>query len=370
MLIKTWIPSLLNSCLAYKTSLAFIIFVSLIAGCGKRTPPLPPIEKVPQRTEISALQQSNRIVVSWNLPIQNTSSSSVINISQVDVYRLVEKLDSPQNITEEEFSANATLIGSLPLKSADFAAGRMSYTDVLEFAGQSARLRYAVRFVNASGQKAAFSNFLTIEPTARVAKQPFLKSTDLTQDRIVLKWDSPTENVDGSKPANILGYNIYRIEGEKSDYKILNSSPLNKTEYVDNFFEFEKQYKYFVRAVSVGSNGQPIESSDSNRLEIIPKDTFPPAPPESLTIAATPTSISIFFATNTEKDIAGYRVFRSTDQNLPKNDWQSLTAEILQTNTLQDTQVESGKTYYYYVTAVDKFGNISQPSDVVSETVP
>jgi hypothetical protein len=31
---------------------------------------------------------------------------------------------------------------------------------------------------------------------------------------------------------------------------------------------------------------------------------------------------------------------------------------------------ESGKTYYYYVTATDKFGNVSLPSEVVDETVP
>ena len=39
-------------------------------------------------------------------------------------------------------------------------------------------------------------------------------------------------------------------------------------------------------------------------------------------------------------------------------------------NTFQDTRVESGKTYYYYLTAVDKAGNVSGTSEVVSETVP
>ena len=36
----------------------------------------------------------------------------------------------------------------------------------------------------------------------------------------------------------------------------------------------------------------------------------------------------------------------------------------------QDERVESGKTYYYYLTAVDQAGNVSPPSEVASEKVP
>jgi hypothetical protein len=331
---------------------------------------MPPLEKVAQRAEIAGTQQGNRIILSWNLPNRNTSGSSVINIKRVDVYRLVEPLTSPENITEEEFSSRSTLIGSVAVGVDDISNRRLTYTDALEFAGQPARIRYAVRFVNASGQKAGFSNFLLIEPTARVAAQPALAAAEVSQESVKLKWTKPSENVDGTRPANILGYNVYRFDVENPTGRLLNSSPVTDEEFSDRFFEFEKKYDYIVRSVSLGANGQPIESENSNRLEIIPRDTFPPAPPQALTIAATPTSVSIFFAANVERDIAGYRVYRSTDPNLPKNAWQNLTSELLQTNTLQDAQVESGKTYFYFVTAVDKFGNTSQPSEVVSETVP
>jgi fibronectin type 3 domain-containing protein len=87
-------------------------------------------------------------------------------------------------------------------------------------------------------------------------------------------------------------------------------------------------------------------------------------------LAATPTTISIFFATNPEKDVVGYKIYRSEDATLDKAKWTLLTPEALTTNTFQDPKVESGKTYYYYLTAIDKFGNVSEPSEVVSETVP
>ncbi len=171
-------------------------------------------------------------------------------------------------------------------------------------------------------------------------------------------------------PVSLLGYNVYRSGSDTVPGRLLNKTPVLGTSFADEFFEFDKPLFYFVRAVSVGTGGEPIESSESNILKIVAKDTFAPGPPAAITLAATPTTISIFFATNPEKDIAGYRIYRSEDASLDKTKWELLTSELLTTNTLQDSRVESGKTYYYFLTATDKAGNISGPSDVVSETVP
>ena len=101
-----------------------------------------------------------------------------------------------------------------------------------------------------------------------------------------------------------------------------------------------------------------------------PKSKSAPTAPSAITLAASPTTISIFFAVNPEKDIVGYKIYRSIDQTIDKAKWQLLTPDLLKTNTFQDTRVESGKTYFYYLTATDKFNNVSELSEVVSETVP
>jgi fibronectin type 3 domain-containing protein len=187
---------------------------------------------------------------------------------------------------------------------------------------------------------------------------------------MLIKWTAPTANIDGTTPPNIVGYNIYRSASEKDAAKLLNSSPITNAEYRDEFFEFDKPYFYFVRTVSVGTGGEPIESGESNIVAITAKDTFAPSAPGAITLAATPTTISVFFAANPEKDIKGYNIYRSTDENLPKDKWERLTPEPLPTNTYQDSKVESGKKYFYYLTAIDKAGNVSEPSEVVSEAVP
>ena len=354
-----------------KAPLALLAVVLLIGlSCGKRKPPLPPEERVLQRVEVAGFQRGNQVILSWKMPPTNAPQGSVLNINRADIYRLAEPITAPQALSEEEFASRSTLIATLNIRDSDFAAKSLNYVDTLQFAGQPARLRYAIRFVNASGQKAAFSNFFLVEPAARIAGAPTSLAGLITQDAIKLTWASPTANVDGSTPVSLLGYNVYRSGSAEIPGKLLNTTPILDTNFDDQFFEFDKPTFYFVRSVSVGTEGVPVESGESNIVQLLPKDVFPPSAPGSITLAATPSVISIFFATNPEKDIVGYRLYRSEDPALDKALWQQLTKEMITTNTFQDASVSSGKTYYYYLTATDKAGNVSAPSDVVSETIP
>jgi fibronectin type 3 domain-containing protein len=373
MLIKQLKLNRLSKVLQNKAALALIALALLInTACplGKRTPPLPPVERVPQRVEISGYQQGSFVNLSWTMPARNAGASSSLNISRVDVYRLAETPDSPLSLTEEEFASRGTLVAAVPISEDDFARKQITYQDALDFAGQSVRLRYAIRFVNAAGQKAAFSNFLLIEPAAKIASAPSLLRVEVTEEEILLVWSAPESNVDGSTPTNVLGFNIYRSSMDPAGFKLMNTQPVTGNQFADNFFEFDREYAYFVRAVSLGTGGEPVESLNSNQVTVLPRDTFPPSAPTAITIAAAPNNISIFFAINPERDIAGYRVYRTENPDLPKAEWRLLTKELLTTNTFQDVAVESGKTYYYYLTAVDRAGNVSPPSETVSDTVP
>lgn len=346
------------------------LFVIMFGGfaCGKRVSPEPPVGRVAQRLEIEGFQRGDRITLNWIMPAYNESAPGISNITRVDVYRLTERLDSPQTLSAEEFSNGSVLIASIPVEKTDFGLKKFGFTDVLEFAGQNVRLRYGIRAVNSSGQKASFSNFLLIEPFAKVAGAPNSLTIQSTEAANSLRWLPPRANVDGSEPANIAGYNIYRSQSAKETAVLLNKNPVGETEFRDEKFEFEKKYFYFVRSVSLGGDGNFLESAESTVVEITPADVFPPAPPAAITIAAAPGNLSLFFAANTESDVAGYRVYRSTDRSAALSDWQNLTPELLLTNTFQDANVSTGKTYYYYLTAVDKAGNASQPSEIVSET--
>lgn len=347
-----------------------ILFGLNLTGCGKRGTPIPPRERVTQIVEINGFQRGSQVILSWQMPARNAPLGSTLNISRADIYRLAEPNSAPLQISEEEFANRSTLIAAMPITDADFALKTLTYKDQLQFAGQAARLRYAIRFVNGSGQKAGFSNSLIIEPTSKIASSPTGLTAEATPDAVRLKWSAPSSNVDGTVPISLLGYYVYRSNSATEPAKALNKTPVTSTSFDDEFFEFGKDYFYFVRAVSIGTKAEPIESSESNIIKFKPIDTFPPSAPSAITVAASPTTISIFFAVNPEKDIAGYNIYRSTDPVIDKAKWELLTTKLLRTNTFQDTKVESGKKYYYFLTATDLAGNTSERSDIVSETVP
>lgn len=356
-----------------RCALATIALVLILAGCGKRQPPLPPVERVQQRTEsLSGAQQGNQVILSWPAPQRNAPDSSVQSIRRIDVYRLAEKPGTRTALTEEEFAARSTLIGSVTYAQIQNAAENLTYTDTLELAGEPTRLRYAVRYVNAAGQRAAFSNFLSIEPAAQIAQPPVLQNATVTEDTVTLSWQPPTANIDGSTPVNLLGYNIYRLDESQSEsaQTPVNSALVSGTQYADKTFKFGTDYRYIVRAVSLGTEGAQVESLNSNSLPVAPRDTFQPSPPSGISLAAAPGRISIFFRVNPEGDIAGYNIYRSTDPNLPKANWTKLNQALLTRTTYLDERVEPGQKYYYYLTAVDQAGNVSQPSEVFSETAP
>lgn len=345
----------------------------LSVACGKRRPPLPPVERVPQRTELlSGIQRGNQVILNWPAPLRNAPMSDVQNINRIDIYRLAEPVAAPLPLTEDEFAARSILIGSIPSDVIRRSKDTLSYVDQLSL-GEPVRLRYAVRYVNAQDQRAAFSNFLLVEPAARVSQPPVITEVVIpSQNAVVVRWQAPSANVDNSTPVNLLGYNVYRTTGAQNEpaQTPLNAQTLTQTEYADRDFIFGTEYTYIVRAVSLGTGGAPVESLNSNTKSITPRDLFPPSAPTGLSPNASPGRIALFFAANTERDVVGYYIYRSTDPDLPKDKWTRLTRTPINRTTYTDETVESGKKYFYFITAVDAAGNMSQPSEIVSETVP
>jgi hypothetical protein len=351
--------------------LVFVLFSNV--ACGKRRPPLPPVERVPQRTELlSGAQRGNQVILSWPAPQRNAPDDNVQSIRRIDVYRLAESPSAPLPLTEDEFSARSTLIGSIGYETIKNAVDTLIYTDTLELAGQPTRLRYAVRYVNNAGQRAAFSNFLLIEPAAKIAEPPVIVNKELSANAVTITWSAPAANIDGSTPVNLLGYNVYRVEKSQTEVgqTPINSTLVTGTSYSDQTFRFGEEYNYVVRSVSLGTGGDQVESLNSNAIPVTPVDTFAPSAPAKPSIAATPGRLALFFPANPERDVAGYYIYRSIDPDLPKEQWTKLTPGLLTRTTFQDETVESGKRYYYYVIAVDAAGNKSKPSDVESEIAP
>lgn len=352
----------------------FLIAAFAVAGttaCGVRKAPRPPARRAPQIAEVSAIQRGTAVHLSIALPTAARSSDKGPSPVRADIYRLVRAQGRGGGLTDSEFATKSSLVGYIDLASDTSRNGDvLTYRDTdVDFVRQRVSIAYAVRLVTSDGQRLPFSSVAVVVPETAIAGAPKALEPTVSQNHILVIWNLPASDLAGGQASGILGYNIYR-EDVANAKSLLNKTPVPGTEYQDSDFRFGTEYRYTIRTVTLIAGDRQVESDDSNVMAVKPVDTFAPAPPSAITVAASPRTISLFFASNLEKDVAGYRIYRSDNPDTPLAEWTERTTMILKKTTFVDDSVEAGKTYYYFVVAVDDAGNQSQPSSVASETVP
>ncbi len=200
-----------------------------------------------------------------------------------------------------------------------------------------------------------------------------------------MSWPPPAHTSGGDPLAAFSGYRVFRGELDPSSADAASKDPAlakwksrltllapsDSNTYRDTLFDFGKTYFYVVRTV-VLVEGKPLESGDSSPAIVTPRDTFPPAAPKELVAAVLPGEtpgsavVDLSWSINLETDLGGYRVYRSEQQDLRG---QLLAPDLLPTPAYRDTSVEPGHRYWYTVTAVDRAGNESLPSEPAAADV-
>ena len=94
-------------------------------------------------------------------------------------------------------------------------------------------------------------------------------------------------------------------------------------------------------------------------------DGLAPAQPTGLAATGGNGFIDLDWNDNTEPDLDGYNVYRST---APGGPYGPLNGSLVGGSAYTDTSVTNGTTYYYVVTAVDESGNESDDSNEASAT--
>jgi rhamnogalacturonan endolyase len=94
-------------------------------------------------------------------------------------------------------------------------------------------------------------------------------------------------------------------------------------------------------------------------------DTTAPLAPAGLSATAWDGTVSLDWNDNSESDLDGYNMYRSTASG---SGYSRLNGSLLSSSNYTDNSVTNGTTYYYVVTAVDKSSNESNYSSEVSAT--
>ena len=112
---------------------------------------------------------------------------------------------------------------------------------------------------------------------------------------------------------------------------------------------------------SVTDSGAETDSASVN----ITVGDAPPGAPTGLAATAGNGQVTLDWADNTESDLSGYNVYRSTTQG---SGYAKINSTLVLTSNYVDSTVINGTTYYYVVTAVDTGSNESVSSNEVSAT--
>ncbi len=194
------------------------------------------------------------------------------------------------------------------------------------------------------------------------------------KNRIVLKWDIPAKNTDGTPLTDLSGFKVYRVvtkEGEECDNcegkktllaNIDYQNPANATiekgvvTFTDNDVSQGKVYYYFVSAY----NFRGEESRPSHEVIV----TFEKAPDPPHDVKATVDSRGVFLEWSPPRgnsNIKNYRIYRSDELN--PNDTRLIGNTKWGENTFRDKTAETGKTYHYAVSSLTMNRGISTESD-------
>jgi fibronectin type 3 domain-containing protein len=184
------------------------------------------------------------------------------------------------------------------------------------------------------------SNVPPVAPTGLLASD---RSSD-DGGAVVLTWTPSTA-------PGILEQRIYRSTTSGGPYGLAQTITGNTTQTaIDTGLTNGVAYFYVIRAY----NGTR-ESANSGQSSATPLDNLAPAAPSGLTATDTPDdqggSIDLAWTPAASPDIIQQRVYRATTAGGPYTLIQTITNRT--TNTLSDTTVTNGTTYYYVVRAFD-----------------
>ncbi len=362
-----------------------ISFFVLEIACGKRGPSLPPIIIAPDKcSDIMVRQIGDSLLIAFSLPEKNTDGSPLKEIPSMELLVYVSEAASEEPRLDE-FLRNAQRLPVSPDELANIAIGKKIFldkklSDLSSSDYYGLRYTVAVRLLNMKKRISPLSDISSVT-TVKPIKPPANLSALSEEEGIRLSWKPSPSEEDQSCGSF---FNIYRreisqdehfqadapdllsAEAMRNQLIPLNQKPISEHSYLDKSSLFGKTYLYSVRAICDASL-PPRESNDSNIVFHSYHDEFPPAPPSGLAAVSEEGIIRLFWFPNAERDCAGYKVYRKSEDD----DVFSLIASLPAYKTsFSDEDITPRVQYRYYVTAVDMahYPNESHPSEVVYET--
>ena len=309
-----------------------------LASCGKKGPPVPiAVVKAGIIADLRTEVKDGAVFLSFTPPQQiepkKKGDEQTVKVAAFKVFKgcgtCLGDLQPFKTIVLDEKKGYTIAGGRLYLYDDDVMDGN-------DYA-------YRVYPVTVMGTQGEASN-TTVITWKRPPGPPGPLKVEESDSRVEISW---------TKQEGYL-YNIYRYDNGIYPVLPLNPRPIPTPLYMDGGLTNGQTYMYEVRQVR-GSD--PGVEGEGTKISAIPKDKTPPAVPMLVKAVKKGNVIAITWEAGTEQDLGGYNVYRVVSSQPVK-----INASPVKENKYTDTQVPDYRFIAYHVTAVDKAGNESGPS--------
>lgn len=240
-----------------------------------------------------------------------------------------------------------------------------TFTDTTTAEGKS--YQYYITAVSEAGIESSRGNPAIVRiPVVSPPPAPFgLTATWQDGDRVTLSWQTPAQ------PDRFRTFLVLRravVRGTARAYAQVNSDVLTSTSITDSGITesgFIEGMYYEFAVAAVDNNG--LQSDSAFTVLQIP-DLTPPEPPASVTADVVQGSrVQLSWSASASGDVVGYWVYRTdlapgTETVTGSGIAARLVAELPRTRLFWiDTDVQTGGSYEYTVSAVDSAGNEGKP---------
>jgi fibronectin type 3 domain-containing protein len=296
---------------------------------------------------------------SATLPVNNPPAAPIGVTAKSDSDSIDLAWSSNSESDLKTYSVYRTTTPGMEYKIMAYSLTRSTYID--RFAEPGVTYYYNVAATDSAGNTSALSEQVSaaISQSGAITDSAPLAPTGLRATAgsaaIGLNWNDNTET-------DLASYAVYRSTTSGSGFTLL-AHGLSGSDYSDGTARAGTAYYYCVAAVDAAGHLSPLSSQ---AWATIPVSNLAPAVPSGLSGTAATNSISLNWNDNSESDLAGYAVYRSTTSGTGF----APLAEDLTQSSYTDSAIQAGTTYYYIVFAFDTAGNASAASSQISVTAP